>query len=88
MSLTITTNFDRAHYAWMDDAICQETYPDAFYPEPENSRKFVKTAKQICEICPVQAECLQYALSNDEPFGIWGGKTKGERRMLIEHNQQ
>jgi len=29
-------------------------------------------AKQLCAICPVAEECLQYSLEN-EPFGIWGG---------------
>jgi WhiB family redox-sensing transcriptional regulator len=30
----------------------------------------------------VQAECLEYALANDERFGIWGGLDERERRRL------
>jgi WhiB family redox-sensing transcriptional regulator len=30
----------------------------------------------------VKAECLSYALSNDERFGIWGGLSERERRRL------
>jgi len=30
----------------------------------------------------VKAECLSYALANDERFGIWGGLSERERRRL------
>lgn len=32
--------------------------------------------------CPVQAECLKYALAADEEFGIWGGLDPRERQNL------
>ena len=32
--------------------------------------------------CDVRAECLEYALANDERFGIWGGLSERERRKL------
>jgi WhiB family transcriptional regulator, redox-sensing transcriptional regulator len=32
--------------------------------------------------CPVRAGCLEYALANDERFGIWGGLSERERRRL------
>jgi WhiB family transcriptional regulator, redox-sensing transcriptional regulator len=28
---------------------------------------------RICETCDVRIACLQYALDNHEPLGIWGG---------------
>jgi WhiB family redox-sensing transcriptional regulator len=37
-------------------------------------------AKRICVDCPVQRECLEYALRVREPFGIWGGLDETERR--------
>ena len=39
-------------------------------------------AKRICADCPVQRECLEYALRVREPFGIWGGLNETERRSL------
>jgi WhiB family redox-sensing transcriptional regulator len=30
----------------------------------------------------VKAQCLEYALKNDERFGIWGGLSERERRKL------
>ena len=41
-------------------------------------------AKAICRECPVQPECLDYALGIREPHGIWGGLTEAERRLLID----
>jgi len=38
-------------------------------------------AKSICRICPVGAECLDYAMTIREPYGIWGGLTEAERRQ-------
>ena len=39
-------------------------------------------AKKVCVGCEVRAECLEYALANDERFGIWGGLSERERRKL------
>ena len=41
-----------------------------------------REAKRICGECPVRAECLEYALEEDERFGIWGGMSERERRKL------
>jgi WhiB family transcriptional regulator, redox-sensing transcriptional regulator len=64
---------------WFDRAACLHTDPDAFYPEKGGSSR---AAKRVCHTCPVQAECLSYALANDERFGIWGGLSERERRQL------
>ena len=36
----------------------------------------------MCGTCPVEQECLQDALSRNEPFGIWGGLEPHERARL------
>jgi WhiB family redox-sensing transcriptional regulator len=64
---------------WMDRALCAETDPEAFFPEKGGS---TREAKQVCRSCEVRAECLEYALANDERFGIWGGLSERERRRL------
>ena len=51
--------------------------PEAFFPEKGGS---TREAKRICAACPVRDDCLQYALENDERFGIWGGLSERERR--------
>jgi WhiB family transcriptional regulator, redox-sensing transcriptional regulator len=65
--------------SWMDEALCAETDPEAFFPERGGS---TREAKRVCNGCPVRAECLEYALTNDERFGVWGGLSERERRRL------
>jgi WhiB family redox-sensing transcriptional regulator len=64
---------------WRELALCAQTDPEAFYPEKGGS---TREAKRICESCEVRAECLDFALANDERFGIWGGYSERERRRL------
>lgn len=64
-----------------------EQAPDAFFFEEEGrdaNREYKKRlAKKICEQCPVQMLCLEYALENHEQYGIWGGLTKPEREKIL-----
>lgn len=68
--------------AWQSDALCAQTDPEAFFPEKGGS---TRDAKKICATCEVRAQCLEYALQNDERFGIWGGLSERERRKLRKH---
>jgi WhiB family redox-sensing transcriptional regulator len=65
--------------AWQTDSLCAQTDPEAFFPEKGGS---TRDAKKICGSCEVRSECLDYALANDERFGIWGGLSERERRKL------
>jgi WhiB family transcriptional regulator, redox-sensing transcriptional regulator len=69
--------FDADERAWMLEAKCLDADPEAFFPEKGGS---TREAKRICAICPVREECLDYALANEERFGIWGGLSERERR--------
>ena len=64
---------------WQDDGLCKESDPEAFFPEKGGS---TREAKRICLGCEVKDACLEYALANDERFGIWGGLSERERRRL------
>lgn len=68
-----------AALAWQTDALCAQTDPEAFFPEKGGS---TRDAKRICISCDVRGDCLEYALDNDERFGIWGGLSERERRKL------
>lgn len=70
---------DENPLAWQSDALCAQTDPEAFFPEKGGS---TRDAKKICTSCEVRAQCLEYALQNDERFGIWGGLSERERRKL------
>ncbi|MYM20820.1 WhiB family transcriptional regulator [Brevibacterium sp. 5221] len=65
--------------AWQEQALCAQTDPEAFFPEKGGS---TREAKKVCASCEVRAQCLEYALANDERFGIWGGLSERERRRL------
>ena len=66
-------------FGWQERALCAQTDPEAFFPEKGGS---TREAKKVCTGCEVRAECLEYALENDERFGIWGGLSERERRKL------
>ncbi len=71
--------FDDDQRVWMLEARCLDADPEAFFPEKGGS---TREAKRICGICPVQEECLEYALERDQRFGIWGGMSERERRRF------
>lgn len=47
----------------------------------------VDAAKAICASCPVKAECGRYALTQPEPYGVWGGMSEGERRDILRRRR-
>ena len=57
-------------------------FPELFFPEDagDEYEEVKKKAVTICNRCPIQKECLEYALEADEEFGVWGGKTAASRR--------
>lgn len=64
---------------WRRYANCLTADPEAFFPEKgQNARE----AKKTCASCLVQSQCLDYALHNDEKYGIWGGMTEKERAAM------
>lgn len=65
---------------WQADALCQQV-PAEFFPN-KGDREAAETAKRVCKLCPVIAECLEYALSHDEWAGVWGGMSERQRREL------
>ena len=64
---------------WRDLASCTEVDPEAFFPEKGGS---TRAAKKMCAGCAVRAFCLEFALENDERFGVWGGMSERERRQI------
>ncbi len=77
--LPLISSQDDVLLSWQEKALCAQTDPEAFFPEKGGS---TREAKRVCLSCDVRSECLEYALSNDERFGIWGGLSERERRRL------
>jgi WhiB family transcriptional regulator, redox-sensing transcriptional regulator len=62
---------------------CQTTDPEIWFSDDqEGSGTHYKLARQLCSECPVQDLCLEFALVSEEQFGVWGGLSPRERRMM------
>lgn len=43
----------------------------------------VARAVDLCNSCPIEDACRQYALTAQERQGVWGGLTEDERRQIL-----
>jgi WhiB family redox-sensing transcriptional regulator len=64
---------------WAARALCVGSDPEAFFPAADDA---AAEARSICAACPVRGQCLAYAVTADELFGIWGGLDPQQRRTL------
>jgi WhiB family redox-sensing transcriptional regulator len=73
---------------WFDDAQCRGTETGIFFVEDSdredtnNWAERLSIAKAICAPCVVKADCLEFALTNRQNSGVWGGLTAKERRRI------
>jgi WhiB family transcriptional regulator, redox-sensing transcriptional regulator len=74
-----TTTADAEHLTWQRFANCLGVDPDLFFPERGAS---TREAKEVCRGCVVREDCLEFAITNGEKFGIWGGLSERERRRI------
>lgn len=70
---------------WMGSAACEGVDPDVFFPGSGESDEH---AKAICRSCPVRLKCLDYAITNRQAHGIWGGLNDTERRRVRRQRQR
>ncbi len=64
---------------WWEAAACRGKPVDTFFTGDELT---LARALVLCHACPVRGRCLDYAVRNGIAYGIWGGATETERRML------
>jgi WhiB family transcriptional regulator, redox-sensing transcriptional regulator len=79
-----TSSAAEARIAWVSKALCRSTDPDELFVRGAAQRKAVV----ICRHCPVIAECGADALDNGEEFGVWGGMTERQRRVLLKQHPE
>ncbi|WP_046727473.1 WhiB family transcriptional regulator [Streptomyces humi] len=74
---------------WRDHAECRDEDPDLFFPIGTTGPSLHQTrqAKAVCERCPVQEQCLRWAMDTGQAVGIWGGTTEAERRLLTRRRK-
>jgi WhiB family redox-sensing transcriptional regulator len=71
---------------WREQAACATADSGLFFGrqgegQQERQRREA-AAKAICGRCPVRKACAADAIARQEPFGVWGGLTAGERRAV------
>lgn len=62
-------------------AACRGLDVNVFFPDPEDAAG-IAAAKGVCGRCLARAECLEWAQTTREPYGVWGGLTEVERARL------
>jgi WhiB family redox-sensing transcriptional regulator len=50
---------------------CHTAEPETFFSENPAT---IAMAKALCGSCPLKAQCLEGAISRQEPCGVWGGE--------------
>jgi WhiB family redox-sensing transcriptional regulator len=68
--------------SWMKEGRCAEVDTELFFPEKGDSAS-ATAARNICMQCEVRVQCLEYALNNNERYGIWGGTNERDRRPML-----
>ncbi len=75
---------------WRLKAACKGLDPELFFSTDAFEAKQDKDAREaeakaVCASCAVREECLDYAIKAGERYGIWGGLTETERRIMRSH---
>jgi WhiB family redox-sensing transcriptional regulator len=75
---------DPAETWWIEHSRCIGEDPELFFPVGSTGSALAQTARaiEICEGCPVRAECLEWALETCQDAGVWGGLGEEERRQI------
>ena len=66
--------------AWRADAACRGYSTAIFFPVDAS----ILAAKQFCRVCPVVAECLEYALDVGSVNGVYGNTSGRERGFMLD----
>ena len=90
--MTATTRLGRTFASpddWMRNGLCAQTDPALFFPEGRGGAvaQQTKTAKQICNRCPVKLACLEWSLDTEQATGTWGGLSEDERKILLRQRR-
>jgi WhiB family redox-sensing transcriptional regulator len=77
---------------WHSEAACQRDEAGLFFApsqEPTAARlSREQAAKAVCARCPVLLACREHALLQPEPYGVWGGLTAAERRVVLSRRRR
>lgn len=66
---------------WRYDAACIGAATEIFFPDTTD-KEDEELAKNICRSCEVVNQCLEFALSTNQNYGVWGSMNDVERRSF------
>lgn len=73
-------------FPYFEDAACIGTDTESFFVDGFDTSG-LKAARRICANCPAMDRCADYAIRNDDGYGLWGGLMPKERqRIRVERN--
>lgn len=79
----------KEHIDWREFARCVTSVdsptPEQFFHENTGDND---PCIKCCTQCPVRQLCLNYAIENSIPYGIWGGMLPTQRAKLIRRNHE
>ena len=72
---------------WFDFAACKGK-TQLMFPKEHKDITYITQARAICKSCPVQKECLEYALEFPpaDMHGVWAGMTS--RQLAAEQRRR
>ena len=75
---------DPSETLWIERSRCTGEDPELFFPVGTTGPAIEQAAKaiEICNLCPVRAECLEWALDTCQDAGVWGGLGEEDRREI------
>ena len=84
-----TTQF-LSHVPQFENASCAEIDDkNLFFPDGKSDETDrLPILRKICKGCPERKECLEYAIKEEIPYGIWGGKTPSERGHNLQRDEK
>lgn len=76
-----------SEYRWQNDAACKGK-TSLMFPKEHKDISYLPVARGICSSCPVQKECLDYALQfpPQDMHGVWAGFTS--RQLATEQRKR
>ncbi len=84
MAVILNPVFDWDNEGWRDRAACRCCDAELFFPAGSTGVALdqIHAAKSVCQRCPVQRACLEFALATNQEAGIWGGTDEEERHRM------
>ena len=75
---------------WRHRAKCTNEDPELFFSVGTSgpARLQDAEAKSVCKRCVVVADCLEWALGSGQEYGVFGGMTSDERRIVSRRRQR